>query len=222
MNKNTLAILLVVSMMPGIILLISLSTNSLDVITGNVVADEYISSVCSIDSDCSGSQVCCKFNNENSGACYDSSKCSQIFEVTNINTNSNDRNNAPLLELPTRVIYSSKLIDSVPVAIFFGFSIAILCLAVGYLISILSHKLSKKNSITHKNYKNNKTNFNSKLQNNKTSNHVQLKLSEYKSLLSKKTRLFHKYSNLSEDILERYIVSIVGIVAFVAIVIMLL
>jgi len=176
MNKNVLAILLVVSMIPGIIVITSL--NSTPSITGNIVANEYTALVCSTNSDCSNAQVCCQFNDKNSGACSEPNKCSQIFEVTKTKTLKEFN---PTIESPTQIVSSTtfeKFNNPTPIAIFFGCSTAILFIAIVYLILLFrDNKAHKKQTAS-----------NIQTKNGKTTNHIQSKLSS-KQFESSKNKL---------------------------------
>ncbi len=203
MNKNILAVLILVSMIPGILSVsYGLDFFSGNSITGNIILDDNTKPLCTIDSECDSLEKCCMLNNQNSGVCTTDSKCSQINSVK---------------EIPSRpsVIESPmKISDSIPVALFFGFAIAVLVLAIGYAIFSLTKSKDdgSKKPIKSSVNKISLSNLSSKLSKNNKALHKTIKT------LTKNTST----SNVGTDRVERYIVAIVGIVGLVAIIILLL
>ena len=76
MNKNIVAVLLVISVVS--VFLIGSS------ITGLVVMDDTVKSVCSSDSACVSPEVCCLFYGQESGVCHSEDMCGTIMEITKV------------------------------------------------------------------------------------------------------------------------------------------
>ena len=51
-------------------------------LTGNVVFDEGVKPICSMQDDCKTGTTCCLFYGETSGVCGTQSKCSEVLDVT--------------------------------------------------------------------------------------------------------------------------------------------